>query len=157
MDHCRYWKNKYILIIGASSDLCSAMLPVFVDNMGKVGLHYNKNREALRQYEKRENVKLYQQDFFEESDFERIVADFCTWAGGINYLIIMTGNCLNPVNWRKLNVNDVERDYYINAVVPFMLAKNAIKHMTESASYEIIATNGMEAMNDGCMRGVYSG
>ena len=145
-----YWNDKSILIIGASSDLCSSMIPVFVDSMAKVGLHYNKNREALICYEKKTNVRLYQQDFFEDSDFERIVADFCTWAGSINYLIIMTGNCLNPVNWHELNVNGLERDYYINAVVPFMLAKNAIKHMTDSTSREISATNGMEA---GCMSG----
>ena len=149
-----YWNDKSILIIGASSDLCSAMIPVFVESMAKIGLHYNKNREALGVYEKEENVRLYRQDFFEDCDFERIVADFCAWAGSINYLIIMTGNCLNPVNWRELNVNDVERDYYINAVVPFMLAKNAIKHMTESALREISATNGMEAVNVRCMRGV---
>ena len=135
--------------------MCSEMLPVFAENMAHVGLHCNKHRKVLSAYEGRENVRVYQQDFFEDKDFEHIIDDFCAWAGGINFLIVMTGNCLHPMNWHELNYEEVEGDYYINAVVPFMLAKRAISCMKSSnmrgdaADGRIVFTGTASAQNAG--------
>ena len=144
-----FWNDKSILIIGASSDLCTEMLPVFVDNMKKVGLHYNKNHTSLDLYKKKNNVKLYQQNFFDDKDCTKIVSDFEQWSGHIDYLIIMTGNCLCPVNWRKLVAENLIDDYYINTVVPFEIAQRAAESMVSKEKGRIIFTGTASAQNAG--------
>ncbi len=152
-----YWRDKCILIIGASSDLCSEMLPVFSEKMSKVGMHCNRGRAVLNAYENRESIRIYQQDFFEDEDFNRIIDDFCVWAGTIDFLIIMTGNCLNPVNWINLDIEDMQKDYYINTIVPLMLCQRAISYMRQfgdktglgMADKRIILTGTASAQNAG--------
>lgn len=142
-----YWHDKSILIIGASSDLCTDMLPVFASNMARVGLHCNNGRKALNAYENADNMRIYQQNFFDDNNFERIIDDFVDWAGKLNYLIIMTGNCLRPVYWESMTVGDLEKDYYINTITPFMLAKHAKRHM--ASDDRIIFTGTASAQNAG--------
>ena len=125
------------------------MLPFFVDEMGKVGLHCNSNPEPLRQYEDRDNVKLYRQDFFEDKDCEKIVDDFADWSGRIDFLVIMTGNCLHPVNWTELSEDDLLKDYYINTVVPFEISRHTSQKMCEAGSGRIIFTGTASAQNAG--------
>lgn len=144
-----YWYNKRILIIGASSDLCTDMVPVFANSMGKVGLHFNSNPEPLRLYGDQVNVWTYRQDFFEDKNCEKIVDSFVNWAGGIDFLIIMTGNCLHPVNWRELSEDDLAKDYYINTIVPFQIAKYASKIMSSNGFGRIIFTGTASAQNAG--------
>ena len=84
-----FWNDKSILIIGASSDLCTEMVPRFVDKMKNVGLHYNRNREPLNPYEHLGNVRLYRQDFFEDSDCKRIVDNYIEWSGKLDFLVII--------------------------------------------------------------------
>lgn len=144
-----FWSDKSILIIGASSDLCSEMLPLFVDKMGKVGLHYNRNACPLEAYSYEKHVRVYQQDFFTDRDCNRIVDDFVEWAGALDYLIIMTGNCLCPVNWRELTEKNLSDDYYINTIVPFQIARRASLIMSSSGSGRIIFTGTASAQNAG--------
>lgn len=47
-----------VLIIGASSDLSSEVLPTLINQACKVGLHYASNKKAVEKYEEKENVKL---------------------------------------------------------------------------------------------------
>ncbi len=149
MDKNYYWKDKKILIIGASGDLCTEMLPVFVCGMDKVGLHYNTNPVPLEQYKNKNHVKLYQQDFFKDKDYKKIISDFDNWAGGIDFLLIMTGNCLHPINWRNLSADDLIKDYYINTIVPFMLAQQAAEIMSKQNSGRIVFTGTASAQNAG--------
>ncbi|MCR5592008.1 MAG: SDR family oxidoreductase [Lachnospiraceae bacterium] len=144
-----FWNDKNILIIGASSDLCSEMLPVFAEHMGWLGLHYNTNKEPLMQYADRDNVIVYQQDFFADKDCSKIVDDFAEKAGGIDFLIIMTGNCLCPVNWRQLSEKNMLDDYYINTVIPFEIAQKAAAKMSERGCGRIVFTGTASAQNAG--------
>ncbi|MCR5688348.1 MAG: SDR family oxidoreductase [Lachnospiraceae bacterium] len=149
MDNKEYWKDKNLLIIGASSDLCTEMLPVFADNVRHIGMHYNSNRIPLEPFLRKDNVKLYQQDFFCNRDFSGIMDDFVKWAGRLDFLIIMTGNCLHPVNWRELEEEDLLNDYYINTVVPFELAQRAYLLMAPQKEGRIIFTGTASAQNAG--------
>ena len=148
MKNNHYWRDKKILVIGASSDLCIEMLPDFVNDMECVGLHYNSNREPLIPYSEKQNVKLFQQKFAPQGQCEYIVADFVAWAGSIDFLVIMTGNCVHPVNWRTLSESDLHEDYYINVIAPFLIAQSAVKYMKEKGG-RIIFTGTASAQNAG--------
>lgn len=143
-----FWKDKRILIIGASSDLCTEMLPSFVEGMKNVGLHYNTNKAPLVFLAQSKNVRLYQQDFIKDHDFDRIVADFCSWSGGLDFLVVMTGNCLHPVNWKEMTESEMMNDYYINTVVPTQIASYASCKMN-SKEGRIVFTGTASAQNAG--------
>lgn len=144
-----YWSDKSILIIGASSDLCTEMLPVFGKYMGKVGLHYNTNARPLIFYEKYDSVRVYQQDFFVDRNYERIVYDFINWAGRLDFLIIMTGNCTCPKPWTDLTEKDMSDDYYINTIVPMQIANYAKKYMMTGSGGRIVFTGTASSQNAG--------
>lgn len=143
-----YWKNKKILVIGASSDLCTEIIPKLVDGMGRVGLHYNTNKDSLLPYAEAEHVHIFQQNFTVERETTKVVDDFIAWAGGIDFLIIMVGNCTHPVFWENLTADDMLEDYYINTVVPFKIAQYAQKYM-RAAGGRIIFTGTASAQNAG--------
>jgi len=144
----QYWSDKKILVVGASSDLCSEMLPNFVRMMGAVGLHYNSNMYPIESYADMKNVKAFQKNFSPEQHCEDVVHHFVEWAGGIDFLIVMTGNCVHPVNWRDLSETDLREDYYINLIAPFLIAKAAAEYMKNKGG-RIIFTGTASAQNAG--------
>lgn len=145
---CDFWSDKRILVVGASSDLCTYLLPDITEGMQKVGLHFSTNPEALEKYAGRANVRLFQQTFRQGTDSAEVVHRFVQWAGGIDFLVILTGNCRRPVYWEEMTEAELLDDYFLNTVVSFQLANSAQKYMKEKGG-RIVFTGTASAQNAG--------
>lgn len=120
--------NK-ILIVGASSELSSEVLPVLVESSCMVGMHYSANKEAIQKYESKHNVRLIQKTICCEADCRDIVEEYVKWAGGINGIVIFLGNISATCHWSEIREEQLENEYRYNAVYPFLLAKYASQFM----------------------------
>ena len=127
-----------VLIIGASSELSSGILPTLTENGSKIGLHYSLNKKAVELYEGRENVRLIQCTIGEETDCRKIIDDYVSWAGGIDGIIIFLGNISATCHWTEIAAEQLENEYRYNAIYPLILAKYAQKFMKESVNGRIL-------------------
>lgn len=120
-----------VLIIGASSDLSSEVLPTLIDQGSKIGLHYSFNKKAVEKYEDRENVKLIQCTIHDEEGCKAIIDDYVSWAGGIDGIVIFLGDISATCHWKEIEAQQLENEYRYNAVYPLLLAKYAQKYMNK--------------------------
>ena len=120
-----------VLIIGASSELATEVLPVLIQNGGKIGLHYSLNKAAVEKYEKNKNVVLIQKTISNEDDCRSIVENYIQWAGSIDGIVIFMGNISSTCHWSEITTKELENEYLYNTVYPFLLAQNAVKFMQE--------------------------
>lgn len=121
-----------VLIIGASSDLASELLPILINDDNKVGIHYSTNRDSVKQYEARNNTKPIQCTISNEDDCKYIVEDYVKWAGGIDSIVIFLGNISTTCHWSEIGPEQLENEYRCNAVFPLILAKHAQKAMKKN-------------------------
>lgn len=129
--------NK-ILIVGASSELASGVLPALIESGSKVGLHYSLNEDAVKKYGSKDNVKLIQQTIECEDDCKVIVDNYVHWAGSIDGIVVFLGNISATCHWMEIKAEQLENEYRYNAVYPLILAKHAQKFMKENANGRIL-------------------
>lgn len=127
-----------VLIIGASSELSSEVLPTLVESGSRIGLHYSSNRKAVEKYEDRKNVKLIQSTIYGEAECKKIIEDYVNWAGGIDGIVIFLGNISATCHWKEIEVEQLENEYRYNAIFPLILAKYAQKFMRTNAKGRIL-------------------
>lgn len=123
-----------VLIIGASSDLSSEVLPALINQCGKVGLHYASNKKAVEKYKDKENVKLIQCLIHDEEGCKEIIDEYVRWAGGIDGIVIFLGNISATCHWTEIKAEQLENEYRYNAVYPLVLAKYAQKFMKKNST-----------------------
>ena len=127
-----------VLVIGASSELASEVLPELIENGCKVGMHYSSNKKAVEKFEDKGNAKMIQGTIHSEADCRRILEEYVIWAGGINGIVIFLGNISCTQHWSEVNPEQLENEYLYNAVYPFMLAKHAWSHMDKNNDGRIL-------------------
>ncbi len=118
-----------VLVVGASSELASEVLPILVESGCRVGIHYSSNKKAVEQYEDKKNVKLIQNTITSEADCKSILEEYVEWADGINGIVIFIGNISCTCHWSEITSEQLVNEYLSNAVYPFMLAKYAYHFM----------------------------
>ncbi|MCM1038206.1 MAG: SDR family oxidoreductase [Ruminococcus sp.] len=123
---------KKTLVIGASSDLASELIPILVHDMHLLGLHWAHNKKVLEEYEFRNHVKLFQQVIMNEEDCKNLIHDYVEWAAGIDNLLVLMGDINRNCHWSELSYKDMETDYSLNTIFPFLLAKYAFPYMTSN-------------------------
>lgn len=121
--------GKKTLIIGASSDLASKLIPLLVHDRHLLGLHWAHNKNALENYEIEKNVKLFHQVIMKEEDCKNLIYDYVKWVDGIDNLLVLMGDINRNCHWSELSYEDMSADYAMNAIFPFLLAKYAYQHM----------------------------
>lgn len=129
---------KKVLVIGASSELASGVLPALVKNECKVGMHYGVNKAAVECYECLDNVKLIQCTITDENDCKNIIEEYVDWAKGIDGIVIFLGNISSTCHWSEIGSEQLKNEYLYNAVYPFLLAKYAQKFMKTNAGGRIL-------------------
>lgn len=127
-----------VLIIGASSELASEVVPELIRNKVQVGLHYSSNKKAVEKYEKYSHVKLFQKTISSDEDCKSVVENYVNWAGTINKIVIFLGNISSTCHWSEVISAQLEEEYLYNAVYPFLLAQNAVRFMRENNGGRII-------------------
>lgn len=129
---------NHILIVAASSELASGVIPKLLEGDCQVGLHYSSNKKAVEKYENSGQVKLIQRTITEEDDCIRIVEEYVEWAGCIESIIIFLGNISSTCYWDDITQEQMMDEYLTNAVFPFILAKHAQRYMKEKGAGRIL-------------------
>lgn len=142
-------KGKRILVVGASSDMAFSLNGMLIKGGASVGLHYNKNASALKEYEENSRIKKFQKNLDSSSLCYGLVDEFVAWAGGIDCLIQLSGDILEPVHWEKLSEKHWHYDLNANLLIPFFLAQRAIKHMKDEGGGRIILMSTASASHGG--------
>lgn len=120
-----------ILFIGGNSELGIISIKKCIDNQCAVGIHYSTNDQHIAQYNEDPNVKLIKKPLCDENDCEWVIDQYVKWANGIDCLVVLIGGIHRACYWEELKQEDMQRDYLINTVFPFMMAKAACSHMKE--------------------------
>lgn len=141
-------EGKKILMVGASSDLAGSLCELLSKTDSRLGFHYNTNAKSLSRYEEGEKLKKFQKDISSSSDCFQLVDDFVNWAGGIDYLIQLSGGIKKPVSWQDLTEEEWSYDLSVNMVMPFFLAQRAISYMKNSGG-RIVMTSTVSAAHGG--------
>ncbi len=140
--------KRRTLIIGASSDLASELIPRLIQDECLLGLHWAHNHDAVKKYETIEHVKLFQKTIAEEEDCSSLIQSYVEWAGGIDNLFVLMGDIHTSCYWSELSYDDIEKDYLANTIFPLFLAKYAYPHM-ESQGGRIVFTSTASAQHGG--------
>ena len=123
--------KRNVLVIGASSDLASEIILDLTKNYDKVGLHYSGNLQAIQKYESYSNVRIFQKNIKNEDDCKDIINSYIEWAATIDCLVVLMGDITCVEHWKNINIDSMQRDYLVNAVYPFLLARYASDFMTK--------------------------
>jgi len=142
------FKDKKILIIGASSDMAAPVNERLIKSGAVVGLHYNTSVEKISNYSEEAKIKKIKAHLESSDDCYKLIDFFVDWAGGIELLIILIGGIKEPVSWEKLTEEHWRYDLNINLIVPFFLAQRAISYMKKSGG-RIIFTSTASASHGG--------
>lgn len=150
-----FLNNKRILIVGASGDIGVTLLNMLIDQNAILGAHYYKNKKALLRYSKTKNFKIFQKNLSSEKSCFDLIEDFVSWAGGIDFLVQLSGDIHRPIIWEKLSYKDWKYDLDINLVMPFFLAQKAIQYMKANGGRIIFTSTASAAHGGGNMSMAY--
>jgi NAD(P)-dependent dehydrogenase (short-subunit alcohol dehydrogenase family) len=142
-------KGKRILVVGASSDMASSLNGMLIEAGALVGLHYNSNVFALNEYKESRVVKKFQKNLDSSYSCHNLVDEFVAWSGGIDCLIQLSGDILEPVHWEKLNEKHWSYDLNANLLAPFFLSQRAVKYMKDAGGGRIILMSTASAAHGG--------
>lgn len=142
------FKNKKILIVGASSDLAKELNKALSSQGAILGLHYNNNPKSLESFEESDMLKKFQANLDSKTACHNLIDSFVLWAGSIDILVQLSGNINRPIDWRELDEKDWNHDLSINLMMPFFLAQKAARLM-EIGGGNILLTSTSSASHGG--------
>lgn len=142
-------RHKKILVVGASSDLAVSLNKMLFNSGATLGLHYNKNKKALSKYKESRRIKKFQKDINSSISCYKLIDDFVSWAGGVDYLIQLSGDIKRPIHWEKLTEQEWYYDLSMNLMMPFFLAQRVIFHMKGSGGKIILMSTASASRGGG--------
>ncbi len=142
------FKNKKILIAGASSDLAVDLNEKLYNEGAIIGFHYNRNEQSLSRFPDSARTRKFQKNLDISASCRSLVDEFVDWAGNIDILIQLCGDINRPAHWENLTEEDWRYDLSINLVMPFFLAQRAIYYMKDTGG-RILLTSTASAVHGG--------
>ena len=125
------FKNKKILITGASGGIGNALVKRFVSLEGDV-LGSGTKTEKLDQLKKKNpNIKIKKFDISEHSRIEEFIEDVTLELGGLDILINNAGINMDNLSLRMKD-EEWKKVIDINLTSTFLLSKHAIKKMLKN-------------------------
>jgi len=132
------FKNKKILITGASGAIGNELVKKFVSLGGNV-LGTGTKTEKLEQIkQKYPNIKVTKFDISEHSKIEEFVNNVALELGGLDILINNAGKNIDNLSIRRKD-DEWKRVIDINLTSTFLLAKHSIKKMLKNKFGRIVS------------------
>jgi len=142
------FKDKKILIVGASSDISVNLNKILHHEKSILGLHYNKNAQSLSPFKNSKKLKKFQKELNSSEDCYSLVDNFVNWAGGIDIFVQLSGDINRSIHWQDIEETDWNYDLSINLVMPFFLTQRVVKNMKTSGG-KIVLTSTSSASHGG--------
>ena len=129
-------KDKRVLVTGSSSGIGAATAVLFARQGAFVGVHYFRTQDGgektLAAVKKHSDGCLLQADMRDESQVEKLVADFVKLAGGLDVLINNAGTLLGRVDIETMPTAHFEDEFNTNVKSAFLATRAALPHLKES-------------------------
>lgn len=142
------FKDKKILIVGASSDLAKNVNTKLIKEEAIVGLHYNTNLQSLASFKESDKIKKFQKNLIFAKDCFDLVDEFAKWAKGLDIVVQLSGDIHRSIHWKNSTEEDWNYDMSINLIIPFFIAQKSIKYMKSSGG-KILLTSTAGAKHGG--------
>ena len=125
------FKNKKILITGATGGIGNAIVKKFIELEGTVFATGTKNNKLEELKNKYPNIKVKQFDISEHSKIEKFIDDVASELGGLDILINNAGMNMDNLSLRMKD-EEWKKVIDINLSSTFLLAKHSIKTMLKN-------------------------
>ena len=125
------FKNKKILITGATGGIGNAIVKKFIELEGTVFATGTKNNKLEELKNKYPNIKVKQFDISEHSKIEKFIDDVASELGGLDILINNAGMNMDNLSLRMKD-EEWKKVIDINLSSTFLLAKHSIKMMLKN-------------------------
>jgi glucose 1-dehydrogenase len=136
-------EGKIALVTGADSGIGRATALTFAREGADVAVHYNTDErgaeqaaETIRSHGRR--AEIFQADFSDPASAERLVADTIERLGGLDILVNNAGKGEGAESSLEIDTATFVNVLNVDLVAPFILAREAAKHMVEKGSGSII-------------------
>ncbi len=150
------FKDKKILIVGASSDMAKNVNSKLIDDGAIVGLHYNTNLQSLSTFNNSDRVKKFQKELKNSQNCFNLVDEFSEWAKGIDIVIQLSGGISQEIHWNSITEKDWYHDLSVNLLTPFFITQRSTQYM-KSAGGKILLTSTASASHGGGTRSIAYG
>ena len=131
------FKNKYILITGASGGIGNELVKKFVSLGGNVLGTGTKTEKLDALKKKYPNIKVKKFDVIDHSRIEEFIDNVALELGGLDILINNAGKNMDNLSLRMKD-EEWKKVIDINLTSTFLLAKSAIKKMVKNKFGRII-------------------
>jgi len=131
--------NKNILIIGSSGNIGNTIAKKLYDEGYNLGLHFNKNSYFLKKNFKKKNVKFLKMSFSNEKNAINLINNFLKKFKKIDGIIIASG-LLSWRNIKELEVQDFNKSFLVNSIIPFFLMKHSIIKMEPGSKIIVLSS-----------------
>jgi 3-oxoacyl-[acyl-carrier protein] reductase len=129
-------KGKRVLVTGSSSGIGAAAAVMFAQQGCFVGVHYFRTPEGgentLAEVQKYSKGCLLRADMRDQSQVERLIADFVSAAGGLDILINNAGTLLGRVPIEGMSLEHFEDEFATNVRSAFLATRTALPHLKHS-------------------------
>lgn len=136
-------EGKIALVTGSDSGIGRATAMTFAREGADVAVHYNTDKrgaeqaaEAIRHHGRR--AEVFQADFSTPASAEQLVAEVIERLGGLDILVNNAGKGEGADSSLDIDTETFINVLNVDLVVPFILAREAAKHMVEKGSGSII-------------------
>jgi glucose 1-dehydrogenase len=136
-------EGKIALVTGADSGIGRATALTFAREGADVAVHYNTDRrgaeqtaEAIREHGRK--ADLFQADFTDPAVAEPLVGNVVERMGGLHILVNNAGMGKGAETSLDIPTQDFIDVLNVDLVVPFVLAREAARHMVRQGSGSII-------------------
>lgn len=147
------FKDKAVLITGASTGIGAALARAFAAQGAKVGIHYNASKDAAETLAKEieaegGTVALVQADVCDSAALEKAVEDAAQALGGLDGLINNAGGMVKRIPYEKVMDRDYDEVMDLNARSIITASRAALPHLKKRGGF-IIHTTSIAARNGG--------
>ena len=136
-------EGKIALVTGADSGIGRATALTFAREGADVAVHYNTDRRGAEQTvegirEHGRNADLFQADFADPAVAETLISNVIERMGGLDILVNNAGMGKGAETSLDIPTSDFIEVLNVDLVVPFVLAREAARHMVGKGSGSII-------------------
>ena len=129
-------QSKRVLVTGSSSGIGQATAILFAQQGAFVGVHYFRTKDGgektFAEVKKHSNGCLLQADMRDETQVEKLIADFVKEAGGLDILINNAGTLLGRVNIEDMPTAHFEDEFATNVKSAFLATRAALPYLKQT-------------------------
>ena len=136
-----FFKNKYVLVTGASSGIGYQVAKDFLELGCYVGVHYNKNERGakkLLKMSKNDKCKIFKANFLQSKQTINLWQNYKKWSKNKIDFLINNAGYSKAIKFDMLSEKEWDKALTINLKSTFLLSQFAIKTMTKKKNGRIV-------------------